>query len=62
MQTRLLSGSFSCHGEAALKCNRPPTDSEIETFSAENGKDRSLPQAGKQRHCCPGGGGGQGKG
>lgn len=38
MQTQLLSGSFSCHGEAALKCNRPPTDSEIETFSAENGE------------------------
>lgn len=35
MQTQLLSGSYSCCGEAALKCKRPPTDSEMEAFSAK---------------------------
>lgn len=38
MQTELLSASFSFCGNAALKCNRPPTDSEIETFSAKKGE------------------------
>lgn len=56
MQTQLLSDSFSCHGEATLKCNRPPTDSEIETFSAKKGKDGPLPQAGKRSDGCQVGG------
>lgn len=38
MQTQRLSGAFSRHGDAALKCNRPPTDSEIETSSAKKGR------------------------